>query len=895
MSNTTTDDFDLWADEGSILTDEIEIDLSDLELREVRTQVTSDQIILYSLHDLASKIPALKDLRGFVSSVEESVWTITIAKITPAAWALRYLLRGLNVTGDSGLLTELADTIEPPKATLSEDGKKIHVSTPLIPTYREFLMKLNARPKGGPDFDLSSTFALDFIEMSKSLPKRLPEFDIAPEIKKLIQEPLPGFDQTADSLGQISIDELHVIRNNMQSWKSLSKSKKTLAEKMEKFGIATLEDLIFNMPRKYIDKSKPQDVSDLIEGEQATIVGKIKKIGSLPQNYGPKFTIETGAGELIESPFFRQDWLARKFKVGDEVLLTGKVSFYKGTPQLGGTSIEFSDEASMLPIVPVYKQSESAGITTAMLLRAIREFFSRADHINLPPYFANRDIDYLAALRQLHLPDGLDEREKAIDLLAFLEMVYMQIIIQDYRTNVEASPGIVSKPGLSKLQKRAVASLPYNLTSSQVEAVKTLNKKLSEQQPSSVLLNADVGAGKSLCAQLACLRAAEAGHQAVIVAPTEILARQLYDSFKKVIKPVEADVQLTYLTGSLKAKERREALRQIATGEAQLIVGTQSVFSDSVEYADLAFVCFDEQQKFGAEQRSALLQRREDGAVPDLLMQSATPIPRSTAQVYYGDMDMIELREKPPGRLPIQTEWFEEDPNETLSTPIHQIWGDLTREIEDGNQAFVVTPMVSESAKVDASSVQKTYKVLSEQVFPDSRVGFVHGQMKADDQKKAMQAFRDKEYDVLVASTAVEVGVDIPGATRMVVLSADRFGASSLHQIRGRIGRNSLESKCYLVSQPRSENGRKRLQALVDSENGFDIAKVDLEIRGEGLVFGTSQSGETAMRFGSVITHRHLIDDASNEARRILENETFSSLALSDAKKMFDKDEARLV
>ena len=301
-------------------------------------------------------------------------------------------------------------------------------------------------------------------------------------------------------------------------------------------------------------------------------------------------------------------------------------------------------------------------------------------------------------------------------------------------------------------------------------------------------------------------------------------------------------------------------------------------------------MCFDEQQKFGVNHRTSILSSREDKRAPDFMMQTATPVPRSTAQVFYGDMDMIELPEKPAGRLPIKTEWLLERPQDVLDQIAHPIWEDVQEEAKKGNQTFIVTPLVNDSESIDAASVKKTHEVLQNGALSNLRIGIVHGQMKTDAAKEAMEGFRNKEFDVLVASTSVEVGVDVPEATRVIVLSADRLGASSLHQIRGRVGRSDKPSKCTLISLGETENSQRRLQSLVDSDNGYEIAQVDLETRGEGALFGVEQSGGSVLRFGSILTHRHLVEAASKEADRILSS-PLSELAIRDAKKTFDAEE----
>lgn len=859
------------------------------------THSRGEEVNIFTRVDL-TKLTLFNDLHGLEIEKRDGLLKHTFTLNPANAFLLRHIMRGLDHVESSSSLRDMkkyADQVEKPYAVLAENRKMIDVHTPPVKVYRDILKKLGAKPLGQGVHKVSASRVMDFEAMVDAIPGKVPKIKLSDEIKSLTRESLPGFDGGVNSLKGISVGELNTIKTNSQSWKSLKKSKMTLQEKIEKFGLKSLHDMLFYLPRRYIDRSKPQDVSDLIEDETATVVGKISFIGEMPKDMGPFFKIKTETGGQIRVSFFKQFWLKRKFKIGDEVLVTGKVKFFRGERQLNGSGIEHADEAAILPIVPVYRQSESQGITTNLILNSNRELISRMGRVKLPPYFSSRDhMTYSEAIQELHLPSSLDEHKKALDVLAYYELVYMQLIVQNFQKETAADRGMAMKPK-NDLQEMAKQSLPFSLTSSQDRAVSHLNELASSENPFSVLLNADVGAGKTLVAQFACLRAVDSGGQAIIVAPTDILARQLHKTFANLLGSFDNDINLELLTGSMKASEKKPVIAGLANGEVDIAVGTHSLISENMKYHDLRFVAFDEQQKFGAEQRTSILRRREDGLIPDFLMQSATPIPRSAAQVFYGDMDMVELTEKPPGRLPIVTEWIEQNPQDVLDQIAHEMWNDVRDQIAQGNQVFVTTPMVNDSSKIEAASVKRTFERLTENTLSDCRVAMVSGQMKNEDQKQVMQDFRDKKYDVLVASTVVEVGVDIPDATRMVILSADRLGASSLHQIRGRIGRNDKQSKCYLVSNTETENGIKRLSSLVDSEDGFDIAKVDLEIRGEGSMFDTDQSGHSSMQFASILKHSHLVKEASEEASRILGTE-YSDQAIKDAVNVFESNE-RLV
>ena len=860
----------------------------------VAVRIVDQEIFLASDH----KISEHKDYKNLFNPFEdtrEDSYVYVIPLRPTNAFILRHLLKSWTIEitpGDAKILTREADVVPMPYAKMAETGKHIELKTPFIGVYNELLSTLNAYPVKSGFHRISINRFFDLEALNKTLATSLPKIAFSEKVKALQSDPIPGFDGTLQSLKNVSVGVLKVVNANAQTNKNLRKSSKSMLEKMEDFGIVSIFDLIHWLPKRYIDKREPQEIVDLFVDEPATIVGEIISIGDLPQGKGVRFDIQTSSTDSISVSFWGQNWLRNKFRIGDKVFVTGKVKMYRKKKQINGSSIEYSREAAALPIVPIYKQSESKGITTAFLLSAIRETFSRLGSIQLPKYLLKDDedrVDYGTAFAGLHLPEDLETNKRILNALAYYELVYMQILIQLEKTSMEGKPGVVMKKTRKNFQDKMIKGLPFQLTNSQNKAIAQLNDKLSDKSPSITLVNAEVGSGKTIIAQAACLRAVESGFQSALIGPTEVLAQQLYNTFSVLVDRLNnagENIKLVYYASGMKVREKNAILEMIHSGEADIIVGTHALLTDQVKYSNLGFVAIDEQQKFGAEQRSKLLESRPDGKVPDLLMQTATPIPRSTAQVFYGDIDMILLDEKPPGRIPIVTEWVQEDPQMLLEQLVNPIWDDVFLEAEKGNQTFVITPMVQDSDRVDASSVESTFKKLSAS-FPTLKIGYVHGKMKKDEQRETMTLFRDKKYDVLVASTVVEVGVDIPDATRVIVLSAERLGASSLHQIRGRVGRNSKPSKCYLVSSGRTENSQMRLQSLVDHDNGFDVAKTDLAIRGEGTFFGSSQSGASDMVFANILRHGKWIYRAREEAKEILSGE-YRDQAICDAREKFD-------
>lgn len=795
-------------------------------------------------------------------------------------------------------LRELAEKLPSPRAYLSEDGKHIEVIAPFIRHYRDMLTKLGAYPtKNNYRLNIAKALDLDaLVKKSQEVKRPFPKIEIAPEVLRLNTDRIPGFTGEVDSLRNIPLAVLNVIAANVQNNKQKRTSDKTLVEKLETVGIKNLHDLLFWLPRRYIDKSNPQDISDLIEGESATILGTIEKGERVSGNTGgARFRIASAGGGYIDTVFWRQDWLLNKFKEGNEVIITGKMKTFKGTSSINGSSIDHADETILMPVVPVYKQSESKGITTAVIMSANREMLSRLGSFPLPPYLQKDGRpDYSTLMQELHFPTTPAQHQSAVDDLAYAELVLMQVRLLKERETVQKSRGLVINPDPSPRQRAVVKSLPYSLTGDQKMACRELNKTLASEEANSSLLVADVGSGKTVVVALASLRAVDAGYQAVIAAPTDILAQQIHGSITSMVEKLSEDIAVNVglLSTGQTAKERAEVKKLVKSGEVDILVGTHSSISAAMKYKNLGLVVIDEQQKFGAEQRTALLESREDGRVPDVIMSTATPVPRSTAQVFYGDIEIIELHEKPAGRKPIETKWLETTATAILEQKLHPMWQDILTEGNKGNKTFIVAPLVTESSKVDAASVERTVK--SVQSIFGKKVAYVHGTMKPAEQREVMEAFRHGDVDVLVASSIVEVGVDVPDATRVVILSAERFGAASLHQIRGRVGRNDKPSKCYLISEGKTKSAQSRLNAMVEFADGFDIAKADMATRGQGEMFGTGQSGASELIFASLATHADKIAEAVVEAKDIL-NSTYGAQAYNDALIRFEGEDRRML
>lgn len=927
---------------------------------EIHVEATDDAIMLYSRMNLpeTAVVEHLSGIRRVSTTGGVNIYRCRLSSVN--AWSLRYTLRKFKPIIDSEsakVLKNLADQVEAPVVVLEPRGTHINVKVPNLKVFTEMMRALSAYPsKNGYRMPISKV--QDLVAMDQNREDPLPRLRFHDDVKRLNSEPIPGFDGTLESLRDIPVNVLNVVAADVQTAKmrKATKSKKpmTLAEKMTKIGIKSLYDLIFLVPRRYIDRNGTQDIGSLISGETITILGKVESVKDLNGRVpGCRFIVRIENSSSVSSiscTFFNQQWLTSKFHVGDEVLVVGRYNPWNGRPSINGISMDSAREAEVLPVIPIYNQSPSNGLTSKVILSAVREMLSRLGDAQLAPYInpfkvseavdealreldENEDIDsidfgfdddtkdassvtqnttandssseydsqkqgmsYFEAISNIHLPDKVDDFREAQNILAMIEMIYIQIMILLAKESDSGKQAVSITEGEGKLQAKAIKSLPFELTKSQKKALVGMNRKVAQSAPSSTLLSADVGAGKTVVAQMMALRAVDSGFQAALIAPTDVLARQLYNSTVKVSQALEdrfgGHVEVALLSGSMSAADKRGTKKAIKDGSAQIVVGTHALMAKSVKFANLGFVAVDEQQKFGVEQREALLRSRNDGLMLHLLTMTATPIPRSTAQVFYGDVDLIELKEKPPGRLEIITEWIQEDPVLFTEQSVNKVWNDVISEAKKGNQTFIVTPLVNESAQVDAASVDATVDSLSKLALTSLRVAKVHGKMKADEARKIMQDFRDKKYDVLVASTVVEVGVDVPDATRVVILSADRLGSSSLHQIRGRVGRSSKQSKCYLVSNKETEQVRSRLMSLVESNDGFRIAQQDLNVRGEGKVFGSQQSGSGSMMFASVVKHVSMIDGARSIAEDILSS-GYREQAVEDARHYLGLDDDR--
>jgi ATP-dependent DNA helicase RecG len=654
---------------------------------------------------------------------------------------------------------------------------------------------------------------------------------------------------------------------------------KKYLKKLEQLGARTVRDFLYFFPTRYDDFSKAAKISELKVGENSTIIGKIKTIQNI-RTWKKRMTITEALAEDETGPiriiWFNQPFLIRNIQKGKVYRFSGKLNLDSNGLYISSPLYELANRAPTNTgrLVPVYP--ETRGITSRWIRWKISQLLKK--YLNeipevIPNAILKRQslIGAQEAIQELHFPSSLEKVKTAQKRMAFEEMFLIQLVSVRARKdwdNSRATKIIFDE----KLVKKFVDSLSFRLTDAQKKSAYQILKDIEKPHPMNRLLEGDVGSGKTVVAAIAALEVMMAGYQTAIMAPTEVLARQHFETFGKVLKGFSQKIGL--LTNSesrtfWKKNTRKNFLGKIKRGDIKILIGTHALIQKSVEFHKLALAIIDEQHRFGVEQRARLqkaaanLKDNLKNSVPHLLSMTATPIPRTLALAFYGNLDLSLLDELPKGRKKIITE--------IIALASRQRVCDFIRsEVKKGRQAFFIFPLIEESEKISGRAATEEHEKLSEDIFPDLRIGLLHGRMKPKDKEEVMLKFKNKEYDVLVSTSVIEVGVDVPNATIMVIEGSERFGLAQLHQFRGRVGRSDHQSHCFLFTDSPSTVTNKRLKALVDSEDGFALAEKDLEIRGPGQFIGTRQSGlaDTAMRHLSDVK---LIQEARIEAQSLFE------------------------
>jgi ATP-dependent DNA helicase RecG len=643
------------------------------------------------------------------------------------------------------------------------------------------------------------------------------------------------------------------------------------ATSLARLGLHTLGDMLYNYPRRYDDYSQLKPIKNLFYGEQVTVIGTIQSVHTRPIRGGKASIVEIivsdGTGGLRLS-FFNQPWMANRYKAGDAVSVSGRIDQYLGRLLMSNPDIESVDIENLNTnrIVPVYALTER--ITQKWLRRLMKQVVEYwapnvADALPESVRASARLMSLSEALLQVHFPDSQEKLRAARERLGFDEIFYLQMgVLRQKRDWKSAEARRFSIP--DEWLGARISALPFTLTNVQQKAINDIRADFTSGTPMNRLLQGDVGSGKTVVAALAAAIIVQAGSQAAIMSPTSILAEQHYRNFTRLLtgeNGILQEGQIRLLVGDTPEAEKETIRAGLADGSIKIVIGTHALIEDPVAFQDLQFVVIDEQHRFGVEQRAAL---RTKGSNPHLLVMTATPIPRSLALTLYGDLDLSIMDEMPAGRIPINTHVLRPQERERAFTM-------LRGQVQDGKQAFIIYPLVEESEKIDAKAAVDDYETLSKEVFPDLKLGLLHGRMRPDEKDQTMIKFRDRDYDILVSTTVVEVGVDVPNATVMVIEGADRFGLAQLHQLRGRVGRGAAQSYCLLIPTHEDKAENERLQAMAESNDGFLLAEKDLELRGPGEFLGTRQSGyASGLRMAS-ITDVKLIEKARGEAQKLFD------------------------
>jgi ATP-dependent DNA helicase RecG len=718
-------------------------------------------------------------------------------------------------------------------------------------------------------------------------------------------------------LGEVPVSQLRNIGE-----------KRTAA--LSSLGIDNVFDLLTVYPRRYLDRTKRVDLSDLNVGDEAAVFGEVVKVSSRRTRQGRVMVDVTVSddGDSFKVVFFNQAWRERQLTTGVQALFFGKVSDYKGQRQMTnpvvdvivGASGEERDPSKVGRVVAIYPASGKAGLTSWEMGGFIEESLRRAGPFFDPLTSSEREefdlVDRTQAYWGIHLPKEEIDKIPARRRLAFDEFLRLQLLLALRRQRVEASSQGIRHPfdvfdldvtpretvtPASSLVRRFLSGHRYSLTYAQRRVLEEIAGDMSSSLPMHRLLQGDVGSGKTMVALAAMLASLDGGRQGALMAPTEVLAEQHVASLRRDLEGLsvpddsvlggQRPLSVQLLTGRVRAKERQAVLDGLMQGSVDIVVGTHALLNEDVRFRSLGLIVIDEQHRFGVEQRATLRdqgrERSNEGADPDVLVMTATPIPRTAAMVLFGDLNFSVLDEMPQGRRPIETKWAHEE------SEVNECWQRVRQEVAAGRRAYVICPLVEDSEKIEATSAVEERTRLALNELRGLAVGLLHGQMKSQEKEEVMRQFRTGELEVLVATVVIEVGVDVPEASVIVIEDAWRFGLAQLHQLRGRVGRSDQQSYCFLLGTPPNEEGEKRLNALVGSNDGFELAEIDLEMRGEGTLLGSRQQGRSDLKLARLKTDEELLLSAQRLATSMAERGEDALAEMVDELRLFvDDDEA---
>ncbi len=636
------------------------------------------------------------------------------------------------------------------------------------------------------------------------------------------------------------------------------------ADKLNKLGIFTLKDLLYYFPRQFEDRNNLKKIAQLEDGEKVTIKAVISSINTFSPKEGMTLTKidvkdETGSAKLV---FFNKSYIKNTFRPGDSILVFGKVKKKFNNLELTSCELEYltNSPKNTCRFMPVYQLTY--GVTNKEIMSIIRTVLEDKDLI-IQEYMPQRIIEKYRlcsidfAVRNIHSPSSKESLKIALYRIVFEELLILQLGLFVFKSGRNKEDGI--KFETSKDLKKIINALPFKLTKAQNRALDEIIQDMNLDKIMNRLVQGDVGSGKTVVALLALANCVLNGYQGALMAPTEILAGQHYISLTESLKDFGINVGL--LIGSLTKKQKDTVLEQIKNNEIDILIGTHALIEDKVEFNNIGLVITDEQHRFGVMQRSKLSLK---GANPDILVMTATPIPRTLALILYGDLDISIIDELPPGRQPIETIAIEKSKRDRAYNNL------VRREVESGRQVYIVCPLVEESEAIEAKSAVELVEELRAEYFHDLRLGLLHGKMKSSEKDEVMGLFKNKEIDILVSTTVIEVGVNVPNATLMIIENAERFGLAQLHQLRGRVGRGSHKSYCVLIYDSKTDVCRQRMAIMEETNDGFKISEKDLEIRGPGEFFGTRQHGLPELKVANLFKHIKILKLAQQEARYIL-------------------------
>ncbi|MHB0975895.1 MAG: ATP-dependent DNA helicase RecG [Candidatus Aquicultorales bacterium] len=664
-----------------------------------------------------------------------------------------------------------------------------------------------------------------------------------------------------------------------------------VAAGLSEMGIVTVGDLLNHYPHRYIDLGTMKRIADIRVGESVTVAGEVRVVESRTARNRMRIVsvgIYDGSG-YIYGVWFNQRYMENRFKKGAKVAFSGKAAFKFGKLQIDNPLFDIlEDEANPVHtgrIIPVHPATKNVSAT--MLRRIIKNALDEVADVKeaLPSRLLERHgyVSKDKAIRDIHFPNDNESMKRARERLLFEELFLMQVGLAVRKLRLEReTKGVAHRIG-GELYDAFVAGLPFELTADQNAVVSEIHEGMARPKPMNRLVQGEVGCGKTIVATTAIVTAVQSGFQAAMMAPTEILAEQHHRKTRELLEPLGIGVGL--LTGSGNRKEREAVLDDIREGRVDVVVGTHALIQEGVVFDKLGLAVVDEQHRFGVRQRVEI---KAKGYNPDVLVMSATPIPRTLALTLYGDLDVSIIKGLPSGR----------SIGEHVKTIVcdqslrGRAYATVRREVSEGRQAFIVCPLIEESDKLEVASVMQEVDRLSNEVFPDLRVGFVHGRLKPAEKEEVMKAFRDGKLDILISTTVVEVGIDVPNATIILIENADRFGLAQLHQLRGRIGRGEHKSYCILFADPTTDEGRERMKAIERIQDGFALAEADLAIRGEGELFGTRQSGLPDLKLAKLTRDIEVLAQARKEAFALVEldphlRDPENSLLLEEVKRKF--------